>query len=157
MAGKGSAPGEHRGGRKAGTPNKSTLARAAEIAAEHRAANLPLAVEVLENAMLNALKMAVKFELKPGLVEVTDKEGNKSMKESIVGDEVLYGKYLDKTIIAAGKLAPYQTPQLQSTTLNVERLDLTRLSDAELAILERIYAKADDQRSVGGGTGATQH
>lgn len=149
MAGKGSAPGEHRGGRKAGTPNKSTLARSAEIAAEHRAANLPLAVEVLENTMLNALKMAVKFEPKVG----KDADG----KDIATGDESLYGKYLDKAIVAAGKLAPYQTPQLQSTTLNVERLDLTRLSDAELAILERIYAKADNERGVGSGEGATTH
>jgi len=32
MAGKGSAPGERRGGRKKGTPNKATAAKAAEIA-----------------------------------------------------------------------------------------------------------------------------
>ncbi len=33
MAGRGSAPGERRGGRQKGTPNKVTVKRAAEIAA----------------------------------------------------------------------------------------------------------------------------
>ena len=33
MAGRGAAPGERRGGRKKGTPNKATAAKAAEIAA----------------------------------------------------------------------------------------------------------------------------
>ncbi len=33
MAGRGSAPGEHRGGRKKGTPNKASAAREAEIEA----------------------------------------------------------------------------------------------------------------------------
>ena len=33
MAGKGSTPGEHRGGRKAGTPNKASAAKAAQIEA----------------------------------------------------------------------------------------------------------------------------
>ena len=33
VAGRGSRPGEHRGGRTKGTPNKATVAKAAEIAA----------------------------------------------------------------------------------------------------------------------------
>lgn len=166
MAGRGSAPGEHRGGRKKGVPNKSSLSRSAEIAEEHRKANLPLAVEILENSMLKALKLAQQFEPQPNIFKpvldkdgkpVLDADGKPRMAEIEIGNEPLYGKYLDKAILAAGKLAPYQTPTLQSTTHTVERLDLTRLSDAELTQLERIYAKADQQRAASGGESPTQH
>lgn len=57
-------------------------------------------------------------------------------------NEPKFEKYLSMSAEIASKLAPYQSPRLASQTVMQVPLDLSRLTDAELAELERIHAKA---------------
>ena len=150
---RGSAKGEHRGGRKKGAPNKATWQRSEQIADEHKRNQKPHAVEVLETGMMKYLGLATKHQ--DGEVkEKKDKEGKVIERTTSIAK---FERYFDKAMVYAEKLAPYQTPKLQSTALDIEPLDLTRLTDAELEVLAEIEAKASVGRGDTSGTSQTQH
>lgn len=101
---RGAAPGERRGGRIKGVPNKSTLARSAEIADEAKRKGKPLAVEVMEDGMHRFIALAAQYQV--GGPQPNIKQ---------------FEHYYEKALKLADKLAPYQTPKLQSTTLVGDR------------------------------------
>jgi hypothetical protein len=96
----GAKPGERRGGRAKGTPNKMTVEkmRLAMLAVADTGSTK--AVDVLGRVISEAYAMCQKYG--PTGAEY---------------DDELYRKYLRLTAETAGRLAPYQTPQL--TTLRV--------------------------------------
>jgi hypothetical protein len=97
---RGARPGERRGGRAKGTPNKMTVEkmRLAMLAVADTGSTK--AVDVLGRVISEAYAMCQKF----------GPTGSEY-------DDELYRKYLRLTAETAGRLAPYQTPQL--TTLRV--------------------------------------
>jgi hypothetical protein len=64
----------------------------------------------------------------------------------------LVGQALDYAGLMASKRAPFLHARLSNVTIKDDLLDLTRLSDDELAILERLREKAS---AVGGDQGRT--
>lgn len=137
---RGSAPGERRGGRIKGVPNKSTLARAAEIASVAKKIGLPLAIQHIEDGMHRYVSLAAQFQ-KGGPQE--------NIKE--------FEHYFDKAMKLAIQLANYQSPKLQSTTISVDPIDLTQLTDVEIAFLERLRAKSASAGIVESGESQTTH
>ena len=97
---RGARPGERRGGRAKGTPNKMTVEkmRLAMLAVADTGSTK--AVDVLGRVISEAYAMCQKY----------GPTGSEY-------DDELYRKYLRLTAETAGRLAPYQTPQL--TTLRV--------------------------------------
>jgi len=122
---RGSAPGEHRGGRKAGVPNKTSLSKSAEIYEERKRSGRPIAVDLMSQTMTHYWNLAAKHRV--GGPEP---------------DELKFDHYLGKCGNVAKDLAPYETPKLQTITMREETLDLTKLTDEELTQLESIRAKA---------------
>jgi hypothetical protein len=57
----------------------------------------------------------------------------------------------------AEKRAPYLHSRLATLTIREEPIDLTKLSDDDLATLERLHAKAAITSADEGGTRSTQH
>lgn len=102
----GSKPGERRGGRKKGVPNKATKAREAEIAKKRAAEGQQLAKDVLAAAMNAYLTLADKYD---------PASGNQ------IGDEAKFDRYLSKAAAIAADLAPYESSKLQSTTIIGDR------------------------------------
>lgn len=88
------AKGQKTGGRKAGTPNKATVEREKVVADEQHSKGNLLAKEVLADVMNEFLAAA---RLK------------KNSKHRL--------DFLKQAADLAAKLAPYQSPQLQRTTL----------------------------------------
>jgi hypothetical protein len=101
---RGSKPGERRGGRQKGTPNKNSLERAAIVQKKIKDSGQALAIERLE-------VIAAEFE---ALAEIY-RPGQKG------GDETKYVQYLSKAGSILADLAPYQSSKLQSTTLVGDR------------------------------------
>lgn len=97
---RGAKPGERRGGRIKGVPNKTTLARAVEIATEKKAQGKPLAVEAMQDGMYRYIALSAPFQ-KGGPQENIDQ----------------FQHFFDKAMKLADKIANYETPKLQSTTL----------------------------------------
>ena len=106
----GSKPGERRGGRKKGVPNKAAIAKAAAIKEEARREGKPLSLEIQIDAMFRYRSLAAQFQ--PG---AKDKDGNST------ADPKKYADYIEKMRKAAVDVTPYQTPKLQSTTLVGDR------------------------------------
>ena len=100
----GSKPGERRGGRKKGSPNKTNLARAAAIKEEAKQTGLPLAVEALRDGFRRYIALAAPYQ--KGGPNENDKE---------------FQHYFDKAMKLADRVAPYETPRLQATTLIGDR------------------------------------
>ena len=108
----GSRPGERRGGRAKGTPNKFTAHRSALERSGYEGYRLtepnglkPLAKEVLEICMLKATKMAEYY----APVAVLDQE-----QVAKHPDEVQFALWLRLAADFANKLAPYQSPALKA-------------------------------------------
>lgn len=121
----GSRPGERRGGRRKGTPNKATLKRAEEIAAQAKSSGRKLGREILSDFANIFAGLAAKHQ--PGSQE--DNPG-------------LFKEYGYKAAQIAQWLAPYETPRLATVTVKDEALDLSRLTDDELAQLKRLTLRA---------------
>jgi hypothetical protein len=110
MPGGGAKPGERRGGRQRGTPNKTTIERqrvtaeiAARTVADARVAGKKLAKEVLEEFMFLFADMAAYY--KPALPTAPPNEN---------ANEGKFGEYARLTVDAAHKLAPYQSPTFRA-------------------------------------------
>lgn len=140
---RGSKPGERRGGRKPGVPNKVTLFREAETVAKQHASGMKLGKEIMQEAANYFLNLAAKYQ--------------------IIGDtpdEKKFHEYLKTAALIAKDLAPYESPRLATITVSRTPLDLSRLSDVELAKLrelrERATPRADDG-GIGSGAQTTRH
>lgn len=109
MAGKGASPGERRGGRKKGIPNRATIER--ELAARAEAAQIeegnkrkgrPTAKEFLNEAWVIYRSRAVYYQ---------PRSDNPNSNEGKFMD------YMKLAVDAASKVAPYLHPRLAQTTL----------------------------------------
>ena len=101
---RGSAPGEHRGGRKPGTRNRETLERLAEAEADVRRAKADgrqLAKDVLEEFMLMFKDMA-------------ERHAPSGRAQGAKPDEIRFEKYARLAIQCAQTLAPYQSPTFKA-------------------------------------------
>lgn len=136
----GSKPGERRGGRKAGIPNKATLQREAQIAAERKGEGLEMSKTMLARAANEYYRKAMSYlaRKKP--------------------DFAKYDEYIMKMLAVASVLIPFESPRLQSIALSQQRLDLSKLSDKELELYRSIWAKAgSDSAGDRGGARPTTH
>lgn len=96
MPGGGSKPGERRGGRQRGVPNRTTIERAAVIAEDARQKAQKLGLDVAREAMNFLMGLAAKHQ---------------------ATDEKLSAKYAEKGGNFGLRVAEFETPKLQSTTL----------------------------------------
>ena len=101
---RGAKPGERRGGRQKGVPNKATLARASAIAEQKQKAGQKLGVEVMSEAMMHFRALAAKYQV-----------GGPAPNEK------LFVKYLSQAASIAADVAPYESSKLQSTTLRGDK------------------------------------
>lgn len=131
---RGSAPGERRGGRRKGVPNKATLKKSAERAEQARAKGLKLGVDILSEAANYFVGLASTY---------APVDGNPNANRDKFAENLRLAASIAKD------LAPYETPRLQSVAVTDERLDLTKLTDKELRDLDALYAKAAPDKPAG--------
>jgi hypothetical protein len=119
MSGGGSKPGERRGGRKKGTPNRMTFTKAqmAMKAMSETNWSQKKATLVLNSVMAEAYAMATEYG--PGSDQY---------------NEGLYLNFLRLTMAAASRLAPYQDPVLATVKVGGDR-------DRPLVIREGVTSK----------------
>jgi hypothetical protein len=134
---RGARPGERRGGRAKGTPNKATiekLAIAERVRKRSRRARKKLAIEVLEEVMNMSYERAMYYAPAEGSMAPNPNENREMCL-----------KYIRLTIQAAKALLPYQRPKFRAipvpvpapapeqdneankTRLNLRIFDTTRL------------------------------
>jgi hypothetical protein len=89
-------------GRKAGTPNKATVQRRLLLGERRRADGVPLAKEVLEESMLHYVRLAS---------ECLPPDRGKWKREKD------FHRYREAADLRARWLAPYQSPQYRSITV----------------------------------------
>ena len=112
----GSKKGEHRGGRKKGTPNKATVERHLEILKAAGVDNYSarLGRDLLAKVMVELDVLAEKYHPARGPTP----------------DEQLFVKYANMAAKVAGDLTPYQSPRLAAMMM--------QRSDARPNVLERV-------------------
>lgn len=128
---RGSRPGERRGGRQKGTPNKTVVAKAAHILAAAgetaKAPSFSAYIRLCELAEDYDRDLAVALAKKPQ--NPTDIAECRDRLARILKD-----------------LLPYEKPRLTTTKVQGDRdyplFDLSALSDSELAFLRRTVLKA---------------
>lgn len=106
----GAKPGERRGGRQKGTPNKATRERQINAAAEidrARREGRELAKDVLERFM--KLAEGACAVNRPTAAE----DIAKGKAENPDGDWGRFGEWFDRTVYCAKELAKYQSPQIK--------------------------------------------
>ncbi len=161
MAGKGNPKGSNAGGgMRRGQVTKKVQERA-KIAAYERAANiaapkarkrqklpepppntprLKLGKEILEEAANYFFGLAAQYQ-----------------PSGATPDIKKFEVYLEKAADIAAKVAPYQSPRLSNVAVQQQPMDLTKLTDAELAKFEQLYLKASQPAGDTGGTSAAVH
>lgn len=167
---RGSRPGERRGGRKTGTPNRSTLEKRAIIEREQREA-AAVVPEVAQQLMRDP---------NGGRVTKTTARllGKEVMRECMMFFRGLAGRhqpggpapdmklciqYLKLAGEFADKLAPYESPRLAAIQVSPDdgvldrHADLSGLNDAELRQFERLARKIAPAFGNSGGDSETQH
>jgi hypothetical protein len=121
----GSQPGERRGGRKKGTPNKRTAALRAHLAATDSGFDPYGQMETLANELLSEIQQE-RAAGKPNQARI---DQLRDMLARVLRDMV-----------------PYKRPRLAAMKVqgdpNAPLFDLTGLTDAELAFLRRTVLKA---------------
>ncbi len=108
---KGARPGERRGGRHKGVPNRATIekAKVAELAlAEAKAQGRKLAKDVLEDFMHLFAGMAAHYQPIP--------EGQ-AVPPGRAPHEGKFGEYSRLAVDCAHKLAPYQSPTFRAIVI----------------------------------------
>lgn len=105
---RGAAPGERRGGRAKGTPNKATIERAVRAEADvikHEVSGKKLAKDVLEDFMFLFAGMAAAYQpLPPGAAVPAGREPNEGKFE----------KWATLAVKTAADLAKYQSPTFRA-------------------------------------------
>lgn len=113
MAGRGAAPGERRGGRAKGTPNKATTERALIAEAEvikHEVNGKKLAKDVLEDFMFLFAGMAAAYQpLPPGSPVPLGREPNEGKFE----------KWATLAVKTAADLAKFQSPTFKAVAVSM--------------------------------------
>jgi hypothetical protein len=105
---RGARPGERRGGRAKGTPNKATvekLAIAERVRNRSRRGRKKSAIEVLEEMMNVFYDLAAYYAPAVGSMEPNPNQ-----------NEEMFCKYFRLTFQAAKTLAPYQSPKLRAVS-----------------------------------------
>ena len=125
---RGAKPGERRGGRAKGTPNKMTFMKtqmAMKAMAETDSSQLK-ATDMLNRVMAETYAMSREY-------------GPQSKNY----DDDLYAKYLQLTVITARALAPYQAPQLATVKVGGDRENplLVRKGVTSQRIMEELRQK----------------
>ena len=128
---RGSKPGERRGGRRKGTPNKTVVAKAAHIlAAAGETAKAPSF-----SAYLRLFELAEDYDRE--LAAATAKRPQNQT-------EII--EYRERLARILKDLLPYEKPRLTTTKVQGDKdyplFDLSALSDSELAFLRRTILKA---------------
>lgn len=126
----GSKPGERRGGRQKGTTNKRT----AGVPVVEKPAK-PVVMD--RSATFNAfeqLETIAKYFLGQAAAEQRKREPS----QKLISD------YLDKAGRILKDMVPYQLPRLASVDLKLQPVDLSRVTDADLARLAEIVSTASD-------------
>jgi catalase (peroxidase I) len=124
---RGARPGERRGGRAKGTPNRITFTKSqmAMMALAERDRSQQKATAMLNQVMAETYAMAKGYG-----------------PQSETYDDDLYRAYLKLTAYAAGRLAPYQDPQLATVKVSSgERPLVVREGVTSKQILEELKQK----------------
>jgi len=132
---RGASPGEHRGGRKRGVPNKFSIARVERAIAEGRKQPPE---ELLRNAE-NCRAMAARYAPMQTNADTKQPEPNKGH------DEERYGFWLAQERDALKAAAPYYAPRLTAIALQTSQLDRDKeaRADPRVALLEMILQMRD--------------
>ena len=124
----GSKPGERRGGRKKGAPNKVTLERAAAVQSVVKESGQTLALDQLRE--LAAYHKGVGAKFQPVFGPMKDKDGailldkdGKPVLEQIGGDDGRSVNHLSRAERLLMKIVEYESPRLQSTTIRNDQPD----------------------------------
>jgi hypothetical protein len=124
----GAKPGERRGGRQRGTPNKATVQKqliAAQIAeraaADARWTGRQLAKEVLEDFMHGFREIAERYRPTPP----------EAKQQNPHADEVKFNRFAGLAIECASKLAPYQSPTFKAIEIATTRQTRPVTDDCE--------------------------
>ena len=128
---RGSKPGERRGGRRKGTPNKTVVAKAAHIlAAAGETAKAPSF-----SAYLRLFELAEDYDRELAVALAKRPQNQTEIVES-----------RERLARILKDLLPYEKPRLTSTKVQGDKdyplFDLSALSDSELAFLRRTILKA---------------
>jgi hypothetical protein len=128
---RGSKPGERRGGRQKGTPNKTVVAKAAhKLAAAGEIAKAPSF-----SAYVRLFELAEDYD-RELTVAIAKRPRNKA--------EI--AEYRERLARILKDLLPYEKPRLTTTKVQGDKeaplFDLSALSDSELAFLRRTVLKA---------------
>jgi hypothetical protein len=128
---RGSKPGERRGGRRKGTPNKIVVAKAAHIlAAAGETARAPSF-----SAYLRLFELAEDYDRELAVALAKRPQNQTEIVES-----------RERLARILKDLLPYEKPRLTSTKVQGDKdyplFDLSALSDSELAFLRRTILKA---------------
>ena len=128
---RGSKPGERRGGRRKGTPNKTVVAKAAHIlAAAGETAKAPSF-----SAYLRLFELAEDYDRELAVALAKRPQNQTEIVES-----------RERLARILKDLLPYEKPRLTTTKVQGDKdyplFDLSALSDSELAFLRRTILKA---------------
>ena len=128
---RGSKPGERRGGRRKGTPNKTVVAKAAHmLAAAGETAKAPSF-----SAYIRLCELAEDYDRELAVVLAKRPQNQTEIVES-----------RERLARILKDLLPYEKPRLTTTKVQGDKdyplFDLSALSDSELAFLRRTILKA---------------
>ncbi len=105
--------GKRFGGRKKGTPNKITLARAEVLKQEAVKSGRKQFVAILEDAANQFYQLALAYA----------PHRERKADDRFQSDESKFREYMRDSVAASAHGAPFQTPKLQSTTLRNDQPD----------------------------------
>jgi hypothetical protein len=155
------APRPPNAGRKKGTQNKATmlLQKQVEERLGRRVSMRPNSLDELRKAAMLLSTLAAREMEKgaPGLQVQRDEDGNVVSQSKTGYDPSFLSELSEKAGKMWEKVANFEFPRLSAVTLHQQPLDLSKLTDNELAELERIVAAASDARDVAGGATSTHH
>jgi|SRR5579859_5165536 len=141
-------------GRPLGAPNKVKATHTVRMAAKAQAAAGAAAEARGEPTALNVFELKLKYWLREFQAEMAKGEG--ASKSAMAAA-------LDKAEEAAANLAPYRHPRLRAVLLSEDEamlrraLDLGKLTDADLAALDRLAAKTGPAGLDPSGDPSTRH
>lgn len=147
----GAKPGERRGGRAKGTPNRATVAKhyQQQYGVPPPPPIPPQPVREMFD-VLEQIETVAKYWMNQAIAEI--RKGNAGNRKSI-------GESMDKALKALVNLAPYRHARLASIDHKFPEVDLSRLTDAQLTDLAALVstASAESEGQDTRGAGATAH
>jgi len=144
------------GGRQKGTPNKRTLELQQAVASRLRRPRTNSLEKMRQLAGI--IEGLASGWLKSNTVEEELPDGSGKRQVLKPGADIREGVHLtDAAQRAWNRVTEYEHPKLQSVHLTQQPLDLSKLSDGQLADLERLVAAATLDRADQGGATPTTH